>query len=78
MDIKAIKELAQQYTTSELMKFAADLENTGSCALAAKTDPGELMSDILQAAEVRGLIDKGATVQDAVRELSKRVRTVLN
>jgi hypothetical protein len=78
MDVKAIKELAQNHTTAELMKFADDLENTGSCALPAKADPGELMSDILQAAEIRGSMDKGATIQEAMREFSKRVRTVLS
>jgi hypothetical protein len=60
------------------MTFADDLENTGTCALPSKTDPGELMSDILQAAEIRGLMDKGATLPEALREFSKRVRTVLS
>lgn len=78
MDIKAIKELAQNHTSAELMAFADDLENNGSCALTSKADPGELMSDILQAAEVRAAMDKGMTLQEAMREFSKRVRTVLS
>jgi hypothetical protein len=78
MDVKAIKELAQQYTTAELTKFADDLENTGTCAIPLKADAGELMSDILQAAEIRALMDKGATLPEALREFSKRVRTVLS
>lgn len=77
MDIKAIKELAQTYTTAELMGFADTLESTGSVSCSQKQDCNEIMSDLLQAAEVRGLMDSGLSLQDAVREFSKRVRVVL-
>ena len=81
MDIKMIKELAQKYTIEKLNTFADELENTGksSCPECAhKTDTNALMSDFLQAAEVRANIDKGIPLNDAVREFSKRVREVLS
>ena len=81
MDIKSIKELASKYSTEQLLSYADELENTGktSCPeCAQKTDLNELMSDFLQSAEVKGLVDGGLPLNDAVREFSKRVRAVLS
>jgi hypothetical protein len=41
-------------------------------------DPGEQMSDYLQAAELRAYLDQGLLINEALREFSKRVRGVLN
>lgn len=78
MDLKSIKELAQNYTVGQLSACADALEQTGACACTPKADSAEAMSDLLQAMEVRALLDKGMGLQDAVREFSKRVRTVLS
>jgi hypothetical protein len=78
MDLKAIKELAQQYTQSQLNDFATQLETTGQCSCSSKSDAGEIMSDLLQALEVRKAIDNGQSLQEAVRDFSRRVRTVLS
>lgn len=81
MDVKVIKELVGKYTAEQLMKYADELENTGktSCPeCQQKTDLNSLMSDFLQSAEVRGLVDGGMPLNEAVREFSKRVRTVLS
>jgi len=77
MDIKAIKELAQKYTLHELEACALDLENSGKCCCTQKEDIHDAMSDVLQSLEVRSLVDGGMSLQDAVREFSKRVRNVL-
>ena len=78
MDLKAIRELAQKHTVEELSGFADELENKGSTSCTSKQDANEAMSNILQAMEVRGMIDSGMSLQEAVREFSKRVRTVLS
>ncbi|MBM3381123.1 MAG: hypothetical protein FJY29_01635 [Betaproteobacteria bacterium] len=78
MDIKALRELAQKYTVEELNAFVMELENTGSCSCSQKADPGDVMSDLLQAIEVRHAVDQGQSLQDAIREFSKRVRAVLS
>lgn len=78
MDIKAIKELAQTYTQEELSSCADALENEGRCACSNKDDVNEAMSDVLQALEVRRMVDSGRPLQEAVREFSKRVRSVLS
>lgn len=78
MDIKALRELAQTYTVEQLNAFVDELEKTGSCRCSQKNDPGDVMTDLLQAIEVRQAIDEGQSLQEAIREFSKRVRTVLS
>ncbi len=81
MDIKIIKDLATKYSVEQLLNYADELENTGktSCPESLdKTDLNSLMSDFLQSAEVKGLVDNGMPMNEAVREFSKRVRTVLS
>jgi hypothetical protein len=77
MDVKSVKELASKYTCQELLKFADDFEATGMAPVKTQEDPGEQMSDYLQACELRQLIDKGMSINEALREFSKRVRGVL-
>lgn len=77
MDIKAIKDLAQKYTVEELNLFADEFERTGVAPVKTQEDPGDQMSDYLQAAELRSYIDNGMSVMEATREFSKRVRGVL-
>lgn len=77
MDVKSVKELAQKYTVDELNKFADEFEASGVAPLKTQEDAGEQMSDYLMAAEMRMLLDKGMSLNDALREFSKRVRGVL-
>lgn len=77
MDVKSVKELAQKYTVDELNKFADEFEGTGVAPLKTQDDPGEQMSDYLMAAEMRSYLDQGMSLNDALREFSKRVRGVL-
>ncbi|MFP5386109.1 MAG: DUF6952 family protein [Bacteriovoracia bacterium] len=77
MDIKSIKELAQKFSADELAKFADEFESTGIAPIPTQEDPGEQMSDYLMGAELRSLLDQGLTMNEAVREFSKRVRGVL-
>ncbi len=77
MDIKTIKDLAQKYTVDELNSFADEFEATGVPPLKTQDDPGSQMSDYLMGAELRALMDQGLSLNEAVREFSKRVRGVL-
>jgi hypothetical protein len=78
MDIKSIKELAQQYAVAELEEMANKFEETGLAPLKTQDDPGDQMSDYLMGAELRKLIDQGLSLPEAVREFSKRIRGVLS
>ena len=77
MDIKSIKDLAEKYRVEELNKFADEFETSGVAPVQTQDDPGDQMSDYLQAAELRSYIDQGLSINEAVREFSKRVRGVL-
>ena len=77
MDAKAIKDLAQKYTVTELNEFADNFENTGVAPVKTQEDAGDQMSDYLMAAEMRAYLDQGMSPNDAIREFSKRVRGVL-
>jgi hypothetical protein len=78
MDVKVLKELAQRYTVEELNKFADEFESTGIAPVKTQEDPGDQMSDYLQAAEIRNYLDKGMSLNEAMREFSKRVRGVMS
>lgn len=78
MDVKAIKDLAANYTFDELQGFANEFEHTGVAPVKTHDDPGDQMSDYLMAAEVRFLMDEQKIpLNEALREFSKRVRGVL-
>lgn len=78
MDVKIVKELAQKYTATELNSFADQFEATGIAPVKTQEDPGEQMSDYLQAAELRTYLDQGLSINEALREFSKRIRGVLS
>ena len=78
MDVKNMKALAEKYSFDELQKFADDFENTGVAPVKTSEDAGDQMSDYLMAAEIRSVMDKeNKTLQEALRDFSKRVRGVL-
>jgi hypothetical protein len=78
MDVKNMKMLAEKYSFHELQKFADDFESSGVAPVKTSEDAGDQMSDYLMAAEIRFLMDKeNLSLQEALREFSKRVRGVL-
>jgi hypothetical protein len=77
MDVKVIKDLAQKYSVDELNKLADEFEASGVAPVKTQDDPGDQMSDYLQAAELRNYLDQGMNVNEALREFSKRIRGVL-
>jgi hypothetical protein len=77
MDVKAVKDLAAKYTMHELLQMADKFELTGEAPVKTQEDAGEQMSDYLQAAELRNLMDQGMNSAEALREFSKRVRGIL-
>ena len=78
MDLKSIKTLVQDHSVDQLMKWADELENTGVAPFKTQEDVNEQMSDYLQAAEIRAMMDAGKPMNDAIREFAQRVRGVLN
>lgn len=78
MDIKSIKKLASEYAQEELFGFADELEETGVAPVKTQDDPGDQMSDYLQAAEVLQIMkDEQIDLNTAVRNFAKRVRAAM-
>ncbi len=78
MDIKEIKRLAQEKSATELEKLAVAFEESGELPTGVNQDPEHYLSALLQACEVRKLVDGGLSLGDAVREFSKRVRSSIS
>jgi hypothetical protein len=78
MDLKALRHLAQTYSIEQLNACVEELESTGACSCWQKDEPMDVMTDLLQAIEVRQALDRGEPLSEAIREFSKRVRSVLN
>jgi hypothetical protein len=78
MDIKEIKRLAQEKSAAELEQLATAFEESGELPVGVDKDPEEYLSALLQACEVRKLVDGGLSLGDAVREFSKRVRSSIS
>ncbi len=78
MDIKEIKRLAQEKSAAELEKLAVAFEESGELPAGVDTEPEVYLSALLQACEVRKLVDGGLSLGDAVREFSKRVRSSIS
>lgn len=78
MDIKTIKKLAQDYKREELLGFADKLEQEGVAEVKTQDDPGDQMSDYLQAAEVITIMEsEQLDLNTAVRQFAKRVRSAI-
>ncbi|MBI3557155.1 MAG: hypothetical protein HY074_12900 [Deltaproteobacteria bacterium] len=79
MILAVVKELVARHSKDELdqaiAKFEADLTNTLNVAGA---DDGEKLSNLLAAAGIRARVDQGMSVNDAIREHSQRVRSILS
>lgn len=78
MDIKAIKALASAHSSAELEKMATQFEESGIVPEPSTKSPEEYLSDLLQACEVKRLVESGQLLSDAIREFSKRVRGSIN
>ena len=79
MDIKSIKKLAEGYSSQDLLKMADQLEQGQEVPIRTQDDPGDQLSDYLQAAEVKQLMELHQyDLNTAVSEFSKRVRSVLS
>lgn len=79
MILAVVKDLVTRYSKREIdeaiSRFETTLENT--LGVEGKDD-GEKLSNLLAAARVRGQIENGVSLNDAIREHSQRVRSILS
>lgn len=78
MILAVVKELVSKHTRTELDEAAALFEKDRSNPLNVEgKDEGEILSNLLVASFVKSRVDKGVSVQDAIREYSSRVRGMI-
>ena len=78
MILAVVRELVGKHSKAELdeaiSKFEADLTNDLNVA---GSDDGEKLSNLLAASGIKARMDKGMSLNDAIREHSQRVRSIL-
>ncbi|MBI3542979.1 MAG: hypothetical protein HY075_06880 [Deltaproteobacteria bacterium] len=79
MILNVVKELVARHTKAELdaaiATFESSLENT--LGVEGKDD-GEKLSNLLAASAIRARVDRGMELNQAIREHSQRVRSILS
>jgi ribosomal protein L19E len=78
MNLKNIKILIKDHSSSQLFEMADHLEASGEAKVTTSDDLIEQMNDYLQAAEIKRLIESGLAEMEAIREFSKRIRSAIN
>ncbi|MEW6057854.1 MAG: hypothetical protein AB1540_14700 [Bdellovibrionota bacterium] len=78
MMVNVVKELVARHSKAELEKAASLFESRRENLLGVEgKDDGEKLSNLLAAIEIRSQVDQGASVNDALRAFSQRIRSVL-
>jgi len=78
MIIPVIRELATQYTKTQLDEAAQLFENEQKNILNVQgKDEGEILTNLLLASVIRDKIDNGMSLPDALREQSRSIQGLL-
>lgn len=79
MILAAVKELVTKHTKTEIDEAITRFENTLENTLNVPgADDGEKLSNLLAASQIKARMDKGMSMNDAIREHSQRVRSILS
>lgn len=79
MIVSEIRRLAEKHSLEELQSAADEFEKSRQNLLQVKgKDDGEIMSNYLAAAFVREQMNQGLSLNEAVRQYSARVRSILS
>jgi len=75
-DIGEIKEIAKKFTPEQIESCITQQIDTGE-NICLKTESAEkIINELSRAGVVRGLMEDGLTLADALRELARRMRLV--
>ncbi len=78
MKMPIIRELASKHAKVDLEAAAEALESKGENVLGVEGDGiAEQLTHLLMAAKIRGKMDKGMSLPEALREQSQSVRKIL-
>jgi len=78
MILPVIRDLATKYTSEELNRAALQFEEKGENTYEVKgKDEGEVLTNLLMAAEIRVKVEAGTPLADAVRDFTRMVQTIV-
>jgi len=78
MILAVVKELVGKHTLHELDSAAASFEADRTNVLNVEgKDEGEILSNLLVASFVKSRVEKGMSIQEAIRDYSSRVRGMI-
>jgi len=74
MDIKEIRELAQRFSPEQIEQCIGQQIETGANVCLRDETTEKIINELAKAQFIRGLIEKGMSFPDALRELARRMR----
>jgi len=78
MNLPVVRSLVEKHSVAVITQAAATFEKNRENPLGVTgKDDAEILSNLLVAEFVGGLVEKGSTFQDAVRQYSQRVRAMI-
>ena len=76
IDIKEIKELSKRFTPEQIEGCITQQIETGENICLRNESAEKIINELSKAGVIRGLIDEGMSLADALRELARRMRLV--
>lgn len=76
VDIKEIRQLAKKYSPEQIEECIRQQMEQGENVCLKDDNTEEIVGELSKAELVRGLMEKGMSLSDALRELARRIRMV--
>ncbi len=78
INIKEIRDLARRFTPDQIEKCIAQQIDIGKNVCRENGSTEAVVNELAKAEFVRSLVDEGVSLNDAVRELARRIRVIQN
>ncbi|HEX8947992.1 MAG TPA: hypothetical protein VF790_03455 [Dissulfurispiraceae bacterium] len=76
VDIKEIRQLAKKYSPEQIEECIRQQMEHGENVCLKDDNTEEIVGELSKAELVRGLMERGMSLSDALRELARRIRMV--
>lgn len=78
INVKEIRDLARKFTPGQIGKCIAHQIEEGKNVCLEDGSTEAVVNELAKAEFVRSLVDEGVSLNDAVRELARRIRVIQN
>jgi len=75
-EVKEIKEVAKKFSPEQIEACITQQMDTGENVCLEDGTSEKIISELAKAEVVRGFMDKGISLSDALRELARRMRLI--